>query len=165
MELLNYGSQPETEDERELLMFVENEIRWMREKGHFTDEEADVLKREDMISFLKSDTGRRMRKAFLNGTLKREQPFVLGMDASEIREEWPKGETVYVQGIIDACFREGKGIVLLDYKTDRVSDAATLVSRYRIQLDLYARALERISGISVTQKLIWSFALHKEIEV
>ncbi len=165
MELLNYGSQPETEDERELLMFVENEIRRMREKGHFTDEEADVLKREDMTSFLKSDIGRRMRKAFLNGTLKREQPFVLGMDASEIREEWPKGETVYVQGIIDACFREGEGIVLLDYKTDRVSDAATLVSRYRIQLDLYARALERISGISVTQKLIWSFAFHKEIEV
>ena len=62
----------------------------------------------------------------------------------------PDGEML-VQGSIDCCFMEGGGWVLLDYKTDRAGDAAALTRRYRNQLRLYALALERITGIPVTE--------------
>lgn len=68
----------------------------------------------------------RMRNAFLNGTLKREQPFVMSVPASEADPSYPEDETILVQGIIDAWFPEGDEIVLVDYKTDRVREAGEL---------------------------------------
>ena len=51
------------------------------------------------------------------------------------------------------------------YKTDRVSDEKELAERYRVQLDYYEQALFRLTGKRVKQRLIYSFALEKEIEV
>lgn len=52
-------------------------------------------------------------------------------------------ETVLIQGIIDAFFEEEDGVVILDYKTDRVHAAKELKERYQAQLDYYARRLPR----------------------
>lgn len=54
------------------------------------------------------------------------------------------GEGVFIQGVIDALFDEEDGLVLLDYKTDWVDDGTELIERYKVQLDLYAEAVERI---------------------
>lgn len=48
-----------------------------------------------------------------------------------------------IQGIIDAFFEEEDGVVILDYKTDRVHAAKELKERYQAQLDYYARRLPR----------------------
>ena len=68
-----------------------------------------------------------------------------------------------VQGIIDACFLDGDEFVLVDYKTDRVSHAQELRDRYRVQLDLYARALHQITGKAVREKIIYALSLHEMI--
>ncbi len=70
---------------------------------------------------------------------------------------------VLIQGIIDAFFVEDGEIVLLDYKTDKVSDETELVSRYRIQLDYYKEALEASTNMKVKEIYIYSFSLGKEI--
>jgi ATP-dependent helicase/nuclease subunit A len=62
-------------------------------------------------------------------------------------------------------FEEEDGLVLMDYKTDRVSEAEELVKRYHTQLEYYAQALERLTHKKVKEKLIYSFALHKVIAV
>ena len=64
---------------------------------------------------------------------------------------------------IDVYFEEEDGLVLADYKTDRVAQAQELRDRYHIQLEIYADALEQITGKQVKQKLIYSFALGCEI--
>lgn len=51
-----------------------------------------------------------------------------------------------VQGIIDVYFQEEDGLVVLDYKTDRVNRAEELTERYHAQLDYYGRALEQLTG-------------------
>lgn len=56
-----------------------------------------------------------------------------------------------IQGIIDVFWIEKDGIVLLDYKTDRVQQAKELIDRYETQLKLYADALERVFGARKTQ--------------
>ena len=47
--------------------------------------------------------------------------------------------------------------------TDAVTDAQELLNRYRVQLDYYARALEQLTGKKVVEKIIYSFALQREI--
>ena len=105
----------------------------------------------------------RMRNAFLNETLKREQPFVMSVPASEADPSYPEDETILVQGIIDAWFPEGDEIVLVDYKTDRVREAGELKKRYEKQLAYYQQALERTTGKKVKEKIIYSLALDEEL--
>ena len=60
-----------------------------------------------------------------------------------------------LQGVIDACFTEGEGLVLLDYKTDRVEgDPGLWAERHRRQVELYARALHRLTGREVVEKYV-----------
>lgn len=106
-----------------------------------------------------------MRECALKGRLKKEQPFVLGVDAREIYPKEQEGEEILVQGIIDVYFEEPDGLVVLDYKTDRARDAGELKERYHAQLDYYAKALERMTGRRVKEKIIYSFALREEIVV
>ena len=68
-----------------------------------------------------------------------------------------------VQGIVDAAFQEDGNWILVDYKTDRVSDPQALKDRYQIQLDLYERALTQITGMNVREKLIYAIALKRVI--
>jgi len=84
----------------------------------------------------------------------RELPFTLAMDTGELLGVVSE-ERVLLQGVIDLCFREGDGFVLLDYKTDRVEgDPAPWAQRHRRQVELYARALETLSGLPVKEKYI-----------
>ncbi len=128
--------------------------------GKMTREEAGVLDLDDIRIFLASEAGQHMERAALAGRLYREQPFVLGVHADEIRADWSHGQMVLVQGIIDAYLVEEDGsIMLLDYKTDRVAALQMLVDKYRAQLDYYAMALERLTGRSVSRRVIYSFHL------
>ena len=58
-----------------------------------------------------------------------------------------------------------RDIVLVDYKTDRVKrgQEQKLIDLYHVQLEDYARALERMTGKKVKEKIIYSFTLQKEI--
>ncbi|MBQ4059297.1 MAG: UvrD-helicase domain-containing protein [Lachnospiraceae bacterium] len=74
---------------------------------------------------------------------------------------------IVVQGIIDAYFREGDDLILVDYKTDKVKPGQEnmLVERYRTQLLYYKDTLEQLTGLKVTEMYIYSYALDKEIRV
>ncbi len=112
---------------------------------------ADSVAPSEIYDFVNSDLAARMRKADKKDLLYREQPFVIELDGN------------LIQGIIDAYFIEDDEIVVVDYKTDRVNESKTLVDRYELQLDYYARALERILGQRVKEKIIYSTALVKGI--
>ena len=168
-ELLDLRSLAKLEGEV-LLRAVEAQIAGMKEDGRLLPEEAEYVRSRDIAAFAASPLGQRMAAADAREDLYREQPFVLGMDAAEIHDYWPLGEEVFVQGIIDAFFyepdgRDGLKLILVDYKTDRVSGPEQLRGRYQVQLDSYAEALGRITGIPVAEKLIWSFCLGQELSL
>jgi ATP-dependent helicase/nuclease subunit A len=125
--------------------------------------EAALVRHGAVADFIVSPLGKRFARAAKEKKLTREQPFVLFVPASEIREDYPADEEILVQGIIDAFFYEGDEIVLVDYKTDRVESAEELIARYKVQLDSYEEALTRVTGKRVREKLIWSFALGEAI--
>ncbi|MCD8011811.1 MAG: PD-(D/E)XK nuclease family protein, partial [Lachnospiraceae bacterium] len=131
--------------------------------GKMSPEEASLIYMEDISAFVRSGIGRRMARAASEKRLFREQPFVLGVPADEVMENDTGNEIILVQGIIDAYLIEDGEITIVDYKTDHVSDGSALVNRYRIQIDYYTKALERLTGRKIRDRIIYSFCLRKEI--
>ncbi len=144
------------------------------QEGILSEGERRLIYVPDICRLLECPLGRRMQQAQEEGGLFREQPFVLEVPAAGL-EIWEKEEgeraagqqddTVLIQGIMDAFFYEGGEIVLLDYKTDRVSSPDSLIKRYGLQLRYYQRALEQITGNRVKEAYIYSFAFGEAIPV
>ncbi len=156
MELLDYSVGS---GEKELRMWLDGLVK----KDRIARASADCIRLRDIATFLDTDLGQRMATAFSKGQLMREKPFMMGVPASELDSKFPSEELVLVQGIIDAWFVEGDDIILIDYKTDHVRSADELVKRYKIQLDLYKRALEAATGKKVKEIYIYSFSLGQEV--
>lgn len=135
------------------------------EKRLVDRETAELVDIKKIVAFVKSDLGRRMCEAARRNELYLEEPFVLGINADRLDSEFPSDEMVLIQGIIDAFFIENGKIILMDYKTDNVKKPEELVERYKVQLDYYKEALERIKGMEVAETLIYSFAFGETIEV
>jgi len=144
---------------------IANFLEELYSLGKMDKASIEAINKEDIWCFVSSSLGKRMRQAQKEKRLYLEQPFVLGMGANQIEGSWDESEEVLVQGIIDAYFYEENEIVLLDYKTDKVSSADELVKRYHGQLDYYSRALESLTKCKVKEKFIYSFKLGEMIKV
>ena len=84
-------------------------------------------------------------------------------DGNRVYPDVEKGERLFLQGIIDTVFVEDDQWVLVDYKTDRVKSGDELIRRYKIQMDLYKEALERLTNMPVKASYIYSFRLHEAV--
>ena len=168
----------------------------MLEKEQITPEMHGLIRIPQVEYFVNADIGKRMGAAEKDGKLYREKPFVMGFteeelenygfgvgsntdsceniyektDSDQEKEEQKKvrheEDLTLIQGIIDVFWVEKDGIVLLDYKTDRVQQAKELIARYATQLKLYADALERVFAarkLKVKEILIYSFSLEQLI--
>ena len=158
MECLDYTKVDEPDQ-------IRRQLRQMTDEKKLTYKEAESVRVKDIWTFVESPLGQRMKNAFQNGSLKREQPFVIARRAEELDPKWQADESILVQGIMDAWFMEGEDIVLADYKTDYVKpdQENMLAEKYRGQLEDYAGALERMTGRKVKERYIYSFCLGKEI--
>lgn len=95
----------------------------------------------------------------------REISFNLNISANEVYDfDRDIKEEVMLQGIIDLYFIENNEIVLVDFKTDNVNENE-LVKRYKIQLELYKRALEEITGLKVKECIIYSLKSNNQIDI
>lgn len=157
MELLDFVKIFEGEDtwEERLDCFLTAEVA----SGRLTEEYRQAVSPKKVIQFLHSELGERMHAAALAGKLYREQPFVLGILANRLGEQFPEEEQVLIQGIIDVFFEEDGELVLLDYKTDRIDSMAELMNRYQTQLDYYGEAISRLMGLPVKESILYSFSL------
>ena len=119
-----------------------------------------------VAAFLESESAYRMWRAERENDLYREQPFVLGIDAKELSNRFegdaPEGEILLIQGIIDVFWMERDGIVLLDYKTDKIDSTDALWDRYEAQMDYYSRALTQITKRPVKERILYSSYLEQE---
>ena len=129
-------------------------------KGTFTEEERNLLSDTSLYKFFSSDLGKRLIKA---KRIERELPFSMLFEGKRVYDTLEDGENLFLQGIIDTAFEEDGEWVLVDYKTDRVKSGEDLIKRYKIQMDLYKEALQRLTGMPVKACYIYSFRLHDAI--
>lgn len=161
---------------------VEKHLDSLRQEGYLPEETREFVTVDKIAAFAVSDLGKRMCQAAREGRLYKEKQFVIGVSPERlmkdkyeqknnreeaIHESEKAKPPIVVQGIIDAYFREGNNLILLDYKTDRVKPGQEriLTDRYYTQLLYYKDTLEQLTGLTVSETYLYSFALNKEIPV
>ena len=132
----------------------------LRAEGKFSDEERSLLSDRSLYGFFNSDLGQRL---IASKRVERELPFSMLFDGNRVYPDVETGERLFLQGIIDTAFVEDGQWVLVDYKTDRVKSGDELIRRYKIQMDLYKEALERLTNMPVKASYIYSFRLHEAV--
>ena len=143
--------------QKRLEEFLQRETASLR----LTEEYAKAVSLPKIRHFLEQELAYRMWRAFEQGLLYREQPFVLGIDAKRLDQDLPEGEKVLIQGIIDVFFIENGEIVLLDYKTDVIDSLQALWNRYSVQIQYYEEALTKLMQLPVKERILYSFYLEK----
>lgn len=153
MQHVPLGAVPGVEDVNGLLQRLEN-------SRILTAAEREAMDPAVISAFFETALGRRLAAATM---VRRELPFSFGLRAGDVYPGCDPSvaeETLLIQGVIDCLFEDEEGrLVLLDYKTDRIGglEEELLAERYRIQLDLYARAIGRIWKRPVDEKAVYYF--------
>jgi len=84
----------------------------------------------------------------------------------EMRLWFPDGENL-VEGVVDLVFEEDAQLVVVDYKTDGISEdqAVAQAAHHAPQLQLYGRGLAQAAGQPVRERLVLFTALGKTVAV
>ncbi len=148
MQLIDFGRIGSLEE-------IRAEIKRMEDMALLTPEQAKSIDPARLMNFFTSELGRR---ALAAKRLEREFKFSVLLPAAFV---YGRGEgDILLQGVVDLFFEEEDGIVLVDFKSDRVT-AATRAARaeeYAGQLSAYAEALSRITGKPIKEKRLFFFA-------
>ena len=143
---------------------VKELVSKLEAKKIITSKEAEAININKVYQFTKTKIWNEMLQA---KEIQREKPFYINIPAKEIYDEELE-ENILVQGIIDLYYINDAGeLILVDFKTDYVEnrDENILIDKYKVQLDLYKRALESALGRNVDGVYIYSTYLDKEIDV
>ncbi|WP_328803667.1 helicase-exonuclease AddAB subunit AddA [Paenibacillus puerhi] len=138
---------------------IEETLADMVRRELLTEAQQVLVDPQVIVSFFASDLGARLLSA---QRVYRELPFSFGMPAADVyggENAGLEAETVMLQGVIDCLIDEGDGYVLVDYKTDRLKGSSPdrIAERYRLQLELYAKAVEGIWKKPVKSTFVYLF--------
>jgi ATP-dependent helicase/nuclease subunit A len=135
----------------------------MTADGFLTPEQAALVDVSMLCTFFSTPLG---RKLTTEKNVLREFKFSI-LDEGESYASELSGEKVLLQGVVDCAIMEEDGIIVLDFKTDRVTDENLdlRVSHYRPQVEAYAQALSRIYELPVKEKYLYFFQLNRFVKL
>ncbi len=131
----------------------------MLDKRLLTPAQAEAIQLASIQQFLNSELAIRMAAA---NWLYKEVPFSCMLPVARVypaQEFANLNEQIMIQGIIDCLFEDGQGIVLVDYKTDRIWNRQwqQAAERHRFQIELYAEAIEKVLKKPILQRFVFFF--------
>ena len=110
------------------------------------------------------DLGKRAVAAAERKTLMREKPFTL----RTVRN----GRSMLVQGVIDCCFEENGRMILIDYKSSFIrpgspheAELERIRDEYKVQIDLYREAVEKGTGMEVSEAYLYLLTVSESISL
>ena len=142
-----------------------SELQRLYDTGYLSKRQMEAINLSDVEAFTGSEVFKMVKEC---KAVHREKKFLIRIDDLELSDtlgEEYRNTSGVVAGIIDMVLEFDDHLVLIDYKTDRISDISELAVRYSSQLDLYRRTLARTETKPVSKTLIYSFHKKAEIEV
>ncbi len=136
---------------------VEAQLEGMVSSGLITRYQKSAVSAGGIYQFFAHPLGKRLKNAKKS---QREFDFYMELSAGQLDETLPeedKAEKVLVQGIADCFFYEDDGVVLIDYKTDRIpaEKAAERAEYYRLQMEYYTRGLTAVLECPIKEKYLY----------
>lgn len=139
------------------------ELERLVDGGMLTAAEADVVDKKAVSEFFRSELAKRMLVA---EKIYKEYAFTASIPLEEMEPGIKSdGEVIIIEGVADCAFVENGELVIIDFKTDKVSSGAELAEKYKEQLGVYRRCLGEVIGLPVKQTLIYSFKLGETVEI
>lgn len=126
--------------------------------------EKEAIPLDKILKYTQSGLAERVRKSAF---VKRELPFVMDISSEEAYLKDFNNGSLLVNGIIDMFFEEANSFVLVDFKSDYINkkEIDKFREKYRIQLEIYKKAIERSYGKKVKECLIYSFYINDTISL
>lgn len=164
MEMIDFTTLPAEEDS------LKASLQGLVEKKVFTEEEGHILlsgKRKptpvsSLLTFARGPLAEKMKTA---SAIRKEMPFSILLPARSFYPDCEEGENIFLQGVMDCLLEYEKDFIIIDYKTDRTMTEEELKNHYKIQLQVYGEAAEKLLGKPVSHLYLWSFTYGKAIEV
>lgn len=146
---------------------IDADIQRLVDKGIVAKRQGDAVDRQVILEFFRSPLGQEVLNA--GEGLHREFKFSLLEPAARYFPELPTDadETVLLQGVVDCWFDTPEGLVIVDFKSDRVNEKTVQerAESYRPQLEAYATALSQLLGRPVARRVLWFFSLSRAVAV
>ena len=143
---------------------LQKTITGLVEKELLNEAIAKQIDISSILSFFDSDLGKLAQQAGNN--VLREWPFTYALDANQVGAK-TTDEIIVLQGIIDMIIPMEKGLVIVDFKTDRVTEenVEQRAEQYSQQLRSYGCAAGDILKQPVQSAWLYFLTPQKAIEV
>ncbi|HWQ58513.1 MAG TPA: 3'-5' exonuclease, partial [Clostridia bacterium] len=141
---------------------VRAELARLAGAGLLSALQAEAVSPREIAAFFASPLGRRLVAA---KTVRRETEFNISMSARALGLA-DNDAPVVLQGVIDCCFLENGRWTLVDYKTDSVPEGVSThqaAQKHAHQVNLYAEALARLTGIPVAERYVYFFTKNQAV--
>lgn len=164
MEMIDFNELPADREK------IREKILELGNQKVFTDEEIRILLSrrrkippiDALLQFKKGILARAMEEAL---EIRKEMPFSILLPASSFYPNCEEGEKIFLQGVMDCLIENEKDIIIIDYKTDRTLSEEDLKDHYKVQLQVYGEAAEKLLGKPVTHLYLWSFTYGKALKI
>lgn len=139
------------------------ETEKLKDRGFLTEQQLEAVDFEMLMAFFNSPMGQKLRSGV---QYIREFKFSI-LDEGSRYDPVLQEEQVLLQGVVDCAILEQDGIIVLDFKTDYVTEAtlSETIERYRTQVAVYANALQRIYEMPVKESYLYFFRLKQLIKL
>ena len=135
---------------------IRAQVETLTTRGELTGREAQAVDTASLLQLGRTELGAQLAAAEAAGTLRREFRFSLLCPAETF---FPNAgdEQVLLQGVVDAWFETKDGLVIVDYKTDRIrpEGVPARTAYYAAQLRAYAGAMARITCQPVCRRVLY----------
>ena len=131
------------------------------DEGRLTKEELEIADIKALNRFLESPLCKKLQSA---DEIYKELPFNIHIDAKHLSES-AEGETVQLQGTIDCLAIWGDTILIVDFKTDKItnSNLNERIELYRTQLEYYKLGVQKLfPGKNISASIYFLSIDHEE---
>ncbi len=142
---------------------IRQDVQRMADEQLISQEQAEIADCSKLVAFFETPLGEKLRQS---GHVLREFKFSL-LDDAEKYYPGAAGDKILLQGVVDCAIIEDDGITVIDFKTDRVTEASlpNVAEKYGLQVKAYAEALERIYQIPIKSAVLYFFNLNRFVDV
>ena len=141
---------------------VAAEVARLVDEGFLSAQMGKLVDCKKIANFFGTSLGKRLQAG---ENVLREFKFSILDEGSAFDDELA-GEKILLQGVVDCALMEEDGIVVIDFKTDYVTEETLpeVSERYRPQVEAYAQALGRIFEKPVKKSCLYLFHLERFVE-
>ncbi len=138
---------------------LSTEIDKVLNGGDFTEREKSFIDKAKVLEILSMEIFKQIK----DYSLFKEKKFYCLVDGTDLG--YLSSQKVLVQGIIDLLCEKDNEIILIDYKLSSIESDIDLIKKYKMQLLLYKRAVETITGKKVTKTYLINILQNRIVEL